>query len=184
MRVLGISGSLRSGSYNTSLLRAVAEAPPPGIELELYDRLADIPPYDEDVEQAGEDAAVADLRDRVAAADAVMIATPEYNGSIPGCLKNALDWLSRPVATSVMRGKPVLVVGTSTGSFGAIWAQSDLRKVLGVMGARALDIELPIPYARDVFEDGRLADEGVRTALLGAVAQLAANVEDEMRVAA
>ena len=108
MRILGISGSLRRGSHNRKLLRAAEELLPPGVELELWDELKAVPPFDEDDEAGPEPAAVASLRDAVAAADAILIATPEYNASVPGQLKNAIDWLSRPVATTPLRGKPAL----------------------------------------------------------------------------
>src|SRR5919107_5067942 len=135
MRVLGISGSLRADSHNTELLRAAATLLPSGVEFELYEGLRDIPPYVED-EEASSHPAVRDLKERVAAADAVLFATPEYNHSIPGQLKNAIDWLSRPIATNVLRNKPVAVIGASTGMFGAVWAQAELKKVLGACGAR------------------------------------------------
>src|ERR1700710_44933 len=128
MRVLGISGSLRRDSHNTELLRAAATLLPSGVEFELYDGLRNIPPYDED-ENGTQVAAVNDLKKRIAEADAVLFATPEYNHSIPGHLKNALDWVSRPHATNTLRGKPVAVIGASTGMFGAVWAQAELRKV-------------------------------------------------------
>ena len=145
MKVLGISGSLRRGSHNTALLRAAAELLPDGVELELWDGLKAVPPYDEDdddVESAP--AAVASLRDAIAGADAVLFATPEYNHSIPGQLKNALDWLSRPLDRSPLLNKPVSVIGASQGAFGAVWAQAELRKVLGALGARVVDEELPV----------------------------------------
>ena len=161
MTVLGISGSLRNGSHNTRLLRAAAELLPPGAELDVFDRLGEIPPFDEDSEHAPPPAVVA-LKDAIAAADAVLIATPEYNHSIPGVLKNALDWVSRPIAKNPMRGKPALVVGASTGMFGAVWAQAETRKVLGALGARVIDEELPVAKAPDSLDDhellARLAD--------------------------
>jgi len=161
MTVLGISGSLRNGSHNTRLLRAAAELLPPGAELDVFDRLGEIPPFDEDSEHAPPPAVVA-LKDAIAAADAVLIATPEYNHSIPGVLKNALDWVSRPIAKNPMRGKPALVVGASTGMFGAVWAQAETRKVLGALGARVIDEELPVAKAPDGLDDhellARLAD--------------------------
>ena len=121
MRVLGISGSLRRDSYNAALLRAAAERLPDGVEIEVFERLAEIPPYDSDLEGAGEVAdAVTDLRERMRAADAVLIATPEYNSSIPGALKNALDWASRPAGESALMGTPAAVIGASTGMFGAV----------------------------------------------------------------
>jgi chromate reductase len=113
MRVLGISGSLRSGSHNTNLLRVAAQVVPPPHELEIFDGLRDVPPYDADEDTDPAPEAVKRLRDAIAEADAVLIATPEYNSSLPGQLKNALDWASRPLATSVLRNKPVAVVGAS-----------------------------------------------------------------------
>ena len=162
MRVLGISGSLRRDSYNSALLRAAANQLPPGAELEVFDGLKAIPPYDadEDVEPAPEP--VQALRDAIAAADAVLIATPEYNASIPGVLKNALDWASRPHATNVLRSKPAAVVGASTGMFGAVWAQAETRKVLGTIGARVLDHELPVAEAPERLDErGELVDPDV-----------------------
>jgi chromate reductase len=156
MRVLGISGSLRQGSFNTALLRAAAERLPAGAELVEYGGLGSIPPYDEDLDAArGSDAAEA-LRQAVRDADAVLIATPEYNSSIPGQLKNALDWISRPAGKSALNGKPAAVVGASTGMFGAVWAQAELRKVLGAMGGRVIEAELPVGHAHELLDDGRL----------------------------
>lgn len=156
MRVLGISGSLRRDSFNSALLRAAAERLPGGAELVEYGGLGEVPPYDEDVERAGVPAAVEALREAVRGADAVLIATPEYNSSIPGQLKNALDWVSRPAGKSALNGKPAAVVGASTGMFGAVWAQAELRKVLGAMGGRVIDAELPVGHARELLVDGRL----------------------------
>jgi chromate reductase len=161
MKVLGISGSLRQGSYNSQLLRVAAELLPPGAELEEFTALREIPAFDEDIEHSPPTAVVA-LKDAIASADAVLIATPEYNHSIPGALKNALDWVSRPIADNPMRGKPALVIGASTGMFGAVWAQAETRKVLGALGARVLDEELPVAKAPDGLDDhelqARLAD--------------------------
>jgi len=180
MRILAISGSLRRGSHNTSLLRAAGELLPPGDELVFWDGLKDVPPYDEDddVEPAPE--AVAELRAAVAAADAVLFATPEYNSSIPGGLKNALDWASRPVATNVFRNKPVAVIGSSAGMFGAVWAQAELRKVLAAMGARVAEVEIAVGHATEKFdEDGVLVDDDVRELLGDALSTL----RDEVRPA-
>jgi chromate reductase, NAD(P)H dehydrogenase (quinone) len=149
VRVLALSGSLRRGSHNTRLLRAAASLLPSGAELELWDGLKTVPPFDEDDEERATHAAVARLRHAVAGADAILIATPEYNGSLPGQLKNALDWLSRPLATNPLRGKPVAVVGASPGMFGAVWAQADARRVLGLIGARVVDRELPVHVGPD-----------------------------------
>jgi chromate reductase len=157
MRVLGISGSLRRDSLNTALLRAAAERLPGGAELIEFERLGEVPPYDEDVEAAGiEPSAVRELREAIREADAVLIATPEYNHSIPGQLKNALDWASRPAGKSALNGKPAATIGASTGMFGAVWAQAELRKVLGAMGGRVLENELPVAHANDLRHDNRL----------------------------
>jgi chromate reductase len=156
MKVLGISGSLRRDSYNTALLRAAAERLPAGVELVEYERLREIPPYDADIEDEGVPAAVEELRAAVRDADAVLISTPEYNHSIPGQLKNALDWVSRPAGKSALMGKPAAAIGASTGMFGAVWAQAEARKVLGALGGRVVEGELPIARAQEQYVDGRL----------------------------
>jgi chromate reductase, NAD(P)H dehydrogenase (quinone) len=166
MRVLGISGSLRGDSHNTRLLRAAALTLPPGAELELFDGLDAVPPYSEDADIEPAPEAVDYLRDQIAAADALLIATPEYNASIPGALKNAIDWASRPFPDNVLRGKPVAVMGASTGLFGAVWAQAELRKVLRHTGADVLDAELPVGLADQGFTPhGELADPELRLRL-------------------
>jgi chromate reductase len=166
MRVLGLSGSLREGSHNGALLRAAAAALPAGVELEIWDGLRKVPPFDEDAEGGPAPVAVGELRRAIAAADAVLVATPEYNGSLPGQLKNALDWVSRPHATNPLRGKPAAVVGASTGLFGAVWAQADGRRVLTTIGAEVLDAELPVGTAHEAFgAGGELLDDGMRDAL-------------------
>jgi chromate reductase len=173
MRVLGISGSLRRDSHNTELLRAAASQLPSGVEFELYDGLRDIPPYDEDVHAEGEHPAVTHLKDRIAAADAVLFATPEYNHSIPGQLKNAMDWVSRPLADTPLKGKPVAVIGASTGMFGAVWAQAELRKVLGAIGAKVIDRELPVPMADEIVRDReKLESSGTHSLIVGILAEL------------
>jgi len=182
MRVLGVSGSLRRESHNTRLLRAAAEHMPAGATLELFEGLAAIVPYDEDADSEPAPAGVRAFRDALAGADAVLFATPEYNGSVPGQLKNALDWASRPFATNPLRGKPAAVVGASTGLFGAVWAQAELRKVLSTMGAAVVDEELPIPLADDAFgPDGRLVEEahaGVLRDLVGRLHASATSLEE------
>jgi chromate reductase len=152
MRVLAISGSLRRESHNTKLLRAAGELLPPSAELEFLEGLADVPPYNEDDDVDPAPAAVQRLREAIAGADAVLIATPEYNASIPGVLKNALDWASRPFPDNAFRSKPVAVIGASTSMFGAVWAQAELRKVLGAIGARVIDSDLPISTAEEAFD--------------------------------
>jgi chromate reductase len=156
MKVLGISGSLRRDSYNHALLREAAERLPAGVELAEFDRLREIPPYDADLEAEATPPAVAELRQAMRDADAVLIATPEYNHSIPGVLKNALDWASRPAGQSALTGTPSAVIGASTGMFGAVWAQAETRKVLGALGGRVLEGELPVARAAELFRDGGL----------------------------
>jgi chromate reductase len=178
VRILAISGSLRRGSHNTSLLRAAGELLPPTAELVLWDGLRDVPPYDQDDDVQPAPPAVAALRKAVADADAVIVATPEYNSSVPGALKNALDWASRPIATNVFRNKPVAVIGSSAGMFGAVWAQAELRKVLAAMGARVAEVEVAVGHATEKFdEEGRLLDDGVRTELADAISTLLAELE-------
>jgi chromate reductase, NAD(P)H dehydrogenase (quinone) len=188
MRVLGISGSLRRDSYNAALLRAAAERLPDGVELEVFERLAEIPPYDADLEEADETPdAVADLRERMRAADAVLVATPEYNSSIPGALKNALDWASRPAGESALMGTPAAVIGAGTGMFGGVWAQAETRKVLGALGGRVLEREFPFPRAQDAYADGELRLSPEQSAALEElVRELVASAEEanEARTAA
>lgn len=152
MRVLGISGSLRRDSHNTRLLRAAAELLPPGAELEVWEGLRHVPPFDEDLESDPAPAVEA-LREAVEAADAVLFVTPEYNAGIPGQLKNAVDWLSRPYPDNALKGKPVAAIGASTGLFGAIWAQDQLRKAVQFAGASVLDVELPIGQAHETLDE-------------------------------
>jgi chromate reductase len=157
MRVLGISGSLRRDSYNSALLRAAAERLPGEVELVTFDRLAEIPAYDADLEATDAPDAVAELRQAMRDADAVLVSTPEYNHSIPGALKNALDWASRPAGESALNGTPAAVVSASTGMFGGVWAQAETRKVLGALGGRVVETEFPVAHAQNQYEDGRLA---------------------------
>jgi chromate reductase len=176
MRILGISGSLRRDSHNTALLRAAAELLPPGVELELFDGLKAVPPYDADDDVPGRhDSAVVALKDAVKGADALLIATPEYNHSIPGVLKNALDWVSRPANHNVLQGKPAAVIGASTGLFGAVWAQAEVRKVLGAIGADVVDRELPVMQAHMQFDEyGNLREDDLRDQLAQHVGALVA----------
>jgi chromate reductase, NAD(P)H dehydrogenase (quinone) len=161
MRILAVSGSLRESSFNTGLLRAALEAAPDGVELELWEGLGELPLYDEDLE-ADTPESVRRLREDWAGADAILFATPEYNGSIPGGLKNAIDWASRPKLEAVLRNKTVAVVGASTGQFGALWAQQDLKRILGIAGARVAGTEIPVARAHERFDnEGRLLDSEV-----------------------
>lgn len=173
MKILGISGSLRRGSYNTSLLGAAAGLLPADMEFELWGGLKEVPPYDEDDDTEEAPAAAVALREAIAGADAVLFATPEYNSSVPGQLKNAIDWVSRPLATNPLRNKPVAVVGASTGVFGAVWSQAELRKVLSATGARVLEHEVAVGHAPPRFDDeGRLVDDELREQLGTVVAAL------------
>jgi chromate reductase len=176
MHVLAISGSLRSGSNNTALLRALREEAPAGIDVELWDGLKDIPHYDGDEDLVPGPESVEELRELVRDADAVFFATPEYNSSVPGALKNALDWASRPMATNAFRNKPVAVISSSAGAFGGVWAAAELRKVLAAMGSRVTDAELSVGHAAEKFEDGRLVDDDVRQGLRDALQTLVAEV--------
>src|SRR4051794_38072547 len=120
MHILAVSGSLRSDANSTALLRALREEAPAGVEVEIWQGLRAIPPYDADDDLSPGPAAVEAFRDRVRGADGVFFATPEYNSSVPGALKNALDWASRPIATNAFRNKPVAVIGSSAGAFGGV----------------------------------------------------------------
>jgi chromate reductase, NAD(P)H dehydrogenase (quinone) len=177
LKVLGISGSLRNGSYNTNLLRAASELLPPDADFELWDGLKAVPPYDEDDDVQPAPTGVAALREAIADADAVLFATPEYNRSVPGVLKNAIDWASRPLASNPLRNKPVAVIGASTGAFGAVWSQAELRKVLSATGARVLEHEVAVGRAPTRFDDeGRLVDSELREQLGDVVAALVGEV--------
>ena len=177
MNVLAISGSLRADSHNTALLRALREEEPAGVEIQLWDGLREIPPYDADADEAPGPATVEALRTLVRDADAVLFATPEYNSSIPGALKNALDWVSRPIATNAFRNKPVAVIASSAGAFGGVWAAAELRKVLGAMGARVTEVELAVSHAAEKFNDaGELIDDDVRNGLRDALETLIAEL--------
>jgi chromate reductase, NAD(P)H dehydrogenase (quinone) len=173
MLVLGISGSLRAGSYNSRLLRAAARALPPGAQFRELTGLDRIPPYSQDLDRGLGPAPVRELREALRRADAILISTPEYNHSIPGQLKNALDWASRPFPANSLQGRPVAVVGASTSIFGAVWAQAEVRKVLAATGALVLDTELPVARAADAFDaDGELRDPELRARLAAITGEL------------
>lgn len=183
-RILGICGSLRAGSYNRRLLQATRTLAPPDVELQLWDRLTALPPFSEDDEQEPEEP-VLGLREAIAAADAVLIATPQYNASLPGQLKNALDWASRPYATNVLRGKPVAVIGASPSPSGAARAQSEARVVLSAIGADVLEEGLTLARAVGQFDrDGALTTLAHRLALTKIVQQLVARARNRELLAA
>jgi chromate reductase len=177
MKVLAISGSLRRDSLNTRLLRAAADLAPSGVEVELLDPsvLKELPIYDQDDDTDTPPVAARRLRGSIRLADAILIATPEYNGSIPGVLKNAIDWASRPFPDNAVKGKPVAVIGASTGLFGAVWAQAEARKALKIAGADVLEGEVPVGQAHAAFTgEGRLSEPEVQAALDELIGVLAA----------
>ena len=162
MQLLGISGSLRDASYNTKLLRVAGRLLPDDVEFVVWDGLKAVPPYDEDDDRDPAPEGAQRFRDAIAGANALLFATPEYNSSVPGQLKNAIDWASRPLATNVLRNKPVAVIGASAGMFGAVWAQADLRKVLASTGARVVEGEVAVGHAHTRFdENGNLTDDNL-----------------------
>ena len=161
MTILAVSGSLRGGSFNSGLLRAAADAAPGGVEVVEFDTagIAALPLYDQDLDGDDVPMSVTALREAWYAADAILFATPEYNGSVPGGLKNAVDWASRPRLEAALTNKTVAVIGASPGQFGAMWAQADLRRILGIAGARVVGDELPVTRVHERFDgEGRLLD--------------------------
>jgi chromate reductase len=184
MRVLAISGSLRRDSNNTALLRALREEAPAGVEVDVWDGLTGIPPYDGDDDLVPGPPEVEAFRTLVREAHAIFFATPEYNSSIPGALKNALDWASRPLATNAFRNKPVAVISSSAGAFGGVWAAAELRKVLAAMGARVTEVEVVVGHAHDKLDEvGELTDDDLRDELREALDLLLAEPEPAVAVA-
>jgi chromate reductase len=184
MRVLAISGSLRRDSNNTALLRALREEAPAGVEVDVWDGLKGIPPYDGDDDLVPGPPEVEAFRTLVREAHAIFFATPEYNSSIPGALKNALDWASRPLATNAFRNKPVAVISSSAGAFGGGWAAAELRKVLAAMGARVTEVEVVVGHAHDKLDEvGELTDDDLRDELREALDLLLAEAEPAVAVA-
>ena len=187
MKVLGISGSLRRDSNNTKLLHVAAEMfERYGVEFEVYEDLKQVPPYDEDDDREPAPAAVARIRAAVAGADAVFFSTPEYNHSIPGQLKTAVDWLSRPAGSGALSGKHVAVIGASAGMFGAVWSQAELRKVLAAAGARVVEGEVAVGHAHTRFDEhGHLNDPEISEQVDAVVQALIAEVDpDDAELAA
>jgi chromate reductase len=185
MRVLAVSGSLRNASYNTLLLHEAERLAPAGVDFDWYEELESVPPYNEDRDMGEAPPSAARLREAIAGADALLIATPEYNASIPGQLKNAVDWGSRPVRKGALWAKPVLVIGASTGTYGAVWAQAELRKVLATAGARVVDAEVAVGHAAERFDaEGRLTDVQLREELSEALGALVETVAPARLVAA
>jgi chromate reductase len=173
MRVLGIAGSHRVGSYNAALLRAAREIAPIGLQVEEFD-IRELPFYDGDVEADGDPTPVMVFKEAIRDADALLIATPEYNRGVPGVLKNAIDWASRPPFASPLTNKPVAVIGASTGRGGTARAQEQLRSALEYSRARVLEQpEVLVPEAYMAFDEaGRLVDEQARDDLAELLAAL------------
>ena len=171
--ICGISGSLRQASFNWLLLRRAEALAPDGVAFDIFADLGAIPHFNQDCEGELTPPVVHDLRARIGRADAVLVATPEYNSSMPGVLKNALDWVSRPPGGSVLADKPAAAVGASPGRFGAQRAQADVRKVLTAIGAEVLDQELPVARAHEAFDKrGKILDAAVEQQLAAFVASL------------
>jgi chromate reductase len=176
MKILAISGSLRRDSLNTRLLRAAAELAPSGVEVELLDPsvIKELPIYDQDDDAVTPPVAARRLRGAIRLADAILVATPEYNGSTPGGLKNAIDWASRPYGDAALTHKPTAVIGASVGLFGAVWAQAETRKSLSIAGAEVLEDEFPLGQADEAFgEDGLMLEPELNERLAEIVGQLA-----------
>jgi chromate reductase, NAD(P)H dehydrogenase (quinone) len=173
MRLLGIAGSHREGSYNRGLLRAARELAPEGVELVEFD-VSGLPFYDGDLEAAGDPEPVTELKEAIRDADALVIATPEYNRGLPGVLKNAIDWASRPALASPLAGKPVALMGASTGLGGTARAQQQLRDALEFPGAIVLqqpEVLVSEAYLR-FDEHGELVDEPTREEIAALLAEL------------
>ena len=185
IKILAVSGALRAASTNTALLRAAQELAPEGVEIEIYDGIAELPFFDQDLE-AEPPAAVVRWREAIADADGVLIATPEYNYSTSGVLKNAIDWASRPYGQAVLTHKPAAVLGASGSDFGTVRAQNHLRAVFHQFeGDLLLKPEVHVGRNYERFDaDGRLVDETSRNLVAGLVAALALRIEEKAKAAA
>ncbi|MEX3100793.1 NAD(P)H-dependent oxidoreductase [Streptomyces sp. V2] len=161
VRILALVGSLRAGSTNRQLAEAAVKIAPEGVEVVLFEGLADVPFYNEDIDVEGNvPAAAAKLREVAGSADAFLLFSPEYNGTIPAVLKNAIDWLSRPYGAGAFTGKPAAVVGTAFGQFGGVWAQDEARKAVGIAGGKVLeDAKLSIPGSLTRFAETHPSDD-------------------------
>ncbi|WP_225724563.1 MULTISPECIES: NADPH-dependent FMN reductase [unclassified Nocardia] len=186
IKILAISGGLRAGSTNTALLRAAKEVAPAGVEIEIYEGIRDLPYFDQDLE-AEPPASVVELRERIRDADGVLIASPEYNYSIPGALKNLLDWASRPYGESFLTAKPVAIMGASMSQFGTVRAQNHLRDVFQWLDSKVVTKpEVQVGLNGDRFDaQGRLTDEFSRGLIAELIDALVALIErDRVAVAA
>jgi len=184
VQILAIPGSLRAGSWNAALLRLAQERAPEGVRVDIWEGLRHVPPFSEDHEGVATHEAVEELRSVIAAADALLVATPEYNGGAPGQLKNALDWASRPYGLAAVVGKPAGVISASTGSFGGRWAQEDVRKALRLSGAAVLGEGLAVGKAAERLAELGEADEEIVAGIDDVLAQLAASVAEQYALSA
>ena len=184
VQILAIPGSLRAGSWNAALLRLAQERAPEGVRVDIWEGLRHVPPFSEDHESEAVPEPVDDLRSAIAAADALLVATPEYNGGAPGQLKNALDWASRPYGLAAVVGKPAGVISASTGSFGGRWAQEDVRKALRLSGAAVLGEGLAVGKAAERLVELGEADEEIVAGIDDVLAQLAASVAEQYALSA
>ncbi len=176
VNVLVLLGSLRAASINRQLVELALETAPHGVHLEFFDRLGDLPFYNEDIDTVGVAEPVVALRRAAADADAALVVTPEYNGSIPGVLKNAIDWLSRPYGNSALKNKPLAVVGAALGRYGGQWSHDETRKSFGIAGARIVeDLTLSVPST--TFDGKHPRENGeVAANLRDVIGKLAAEV--------
>src|SRR5271156_3744403 len=183
-RILALVGSLRAGSYNKQLAEAAVKYAPEGVAVDIFDNLADVPFYNEDIDRPGAVAAADWLRVEVQSADALLLVTPEYNGSIPASLKNAIDWISRPHGAGVISGKPLAVIGVSNGRYGGVWAHDDARKVASIAGASLLDdVTLSVPDGATRFATIQPADDDeIVDAITTVLAALAAAVPNRRQL--
>jgi chromate reductase len=186
VNVLAIPGSLREGSYNVSVARAAVELAPDDLRVEVYEGLGELPLFDDDLDGEDAPASVEDFRRRIVEADALFFVTPEYNGSVSGVLKNAIDWASRPPrGGAAIWGKTAAIAGATTGQYGALWAQQDLKRILGIAGARVVGSELPVARAQNVFDEGgKLVDALVGERLKAHLEALAADARASLLAAA
>lgn len=187
MKVLAIVGSLRENSFSEQVARAAGDLAPEGVELEIYEDLDSIPAYNADHDPAHDGPGkvaveVGDLRDRISAADAVLIVTPEFNAGPPGYLKNAIDWASRPHKASSLAGKPAAIVSQSPMPFGGIWANQSIRKSFTITGTPTVERELAIGKVDEKIGDGRMVEDQARadlTALMAELKELVAVIADQ-----
>ncbi len=176
IKVLVLVGSLRAASLNRQLAELAGEVAADGVALQQFDRLGELPFYNEDIDNDDVAEPVRALRAAAAEADAALVVTPEYNGSIPGVLKNAIDWLSRPFGDGALKGKPLAVIGTAHGQYGGVWAHDETRKSFGIAGPRVVE-ELKLSLPAKVFDGNHPRDNAEVAAAVGeVVGKLAAEV--------